>query len=115
MTVSGVLEILERGGGFLRDPARSFAPSRQDVFVPAALINRFQLISGALVSGSARPERPGPRLDNVELICGLEPEAFQNPACTRSAMLRGGASAVPENTPAKLITLSRFVRLRASI
>jgi len=80
MTVSGVLEILERGGGFLRDPARSFAPSRQDVFVPAALIQRFQLISGALVSGSARPERQGLRLDNVELICGLEPEAFRERA-----------------------------------
>jgi transcription termination factor Rho len=80
MTVSGVLEVLERGGGFLRDPARSFAPSRQDVFVPAALINRFQLISGALVSGSARPERQGLRLDNVDSICGMAPEAFRQ--CT---------------------------------
>ena len=77
MIVSGVLEILERGGGFLRDPARSFAPSRQDVFVPAALISRFQLTSGALVSGSAKTEKQGLRLDNVELVCGLKPEAFR--------------------------------------
>ncbi len=78
--VSGVLEILDRGGGFLRDPARSFAPSRQDVFVPTAVINRFGLVSGALVSGSAQPERQGLRLDNVESVCGLAPEAFR--ACT---------------------------------
>jgi len=83
--VSGVLEILERGGGFLRDPARSFAPSRQDVFVPAALINRFQLISGALVSGSAQPEKQGLRLDAVESICGMAPETFRG--CTPFAKL----------------------------
>ena len=77
MTVSGVLEILDRGGGFLRDAARSFAPSRQDVFVPATIINRFQLIAGAVVSGTAQSEKQGLRLDNVELICGMAPEAFR--------------------------------------
>src|SRR2546426_3497486 len=79
MTVSGVLEI-RRGGGFLRDPARSFAPSRQDVFVPAALISRFQLISGALVAGSAQPDKQGLRLSDVELVCGIAPEAFRERA-----------------------------------
>ena len=77
MTVSGVLEVLEQGGGFLRDPARSFAPSRQDVFVPAALISRFQLVSGALVSGPAQSAKQGMRLDNVESICGMPPETFR--------------------------------------
>jgi transcription termination factor Rho len=75
--VSGVLQILDRGGGFLRDAARSYAPSKQDVFVPAALIDRFRLISGALVSGTARPEKQGLRLENVEAICDLAPAAFR--------------------------------------
>src|SRR2546425_5624794 len=84
MSVSGVLEILERGDGFLRDPARSFAPSRQDVFVPAALISRFQLISGALVAGSAQPDKQGLRLSDVELVCGIAPEAFrERPSFTK--------------------------------
>src|SRR5205814_9774737 len=78
--VSGVLQVLDRGGGFLRDAARSFAPSRQDVFVPAALIDRFRLISGAHVSGTARPERQGLRLDNVEAICEITPAAFRERA-----------------------------------
>ena len=80
MTVSGILEILERRGGFLRDPARAFAPSQQDVFVPATLIERFHLISGALVSGPARPERQGLRLESVESVCGLDPETFRERA-----------------------------------
>jgi transcription termination factor Rho len=76
MTVSGILEILDRGGGFLRDPARSFVPTRQDVFVPSNLISRFRLESGALVSGSARSEQKGVRLDQVETVCGMAPDAF---------------------------------------
>jgi transcription termination factor Rho len=76
MTVSGVLDILDRGGGFLRDPTRSFAPTRQDVFVPSSVISRYQLVAGALVSGSARSERQGMRLDQVEAVCGLPPDEF---------------------------------------
>ena len=37
--------------------------------------------------------------------------SLQNSTCRRTPKLRGGASAVPENRPAKLMTLSRFVRL----
>jgi transcription termination factor Rho len=77
MSVTGVLQILDRRGGFLRDPARSFAPTRQDVFVPAALIQRYQLVSGADLTGEAKPERQGARLDTVASICGMAPEEFQ--------------------------------------
>ena len=76
-TVSGVLETLDRSGGFLRDPARSFAPERQDPFVPAALIQRLQLAPGAVVTGSTQPGRRGPQVDHVESVCGQTPEAFR--------------------------------------
>ncbi|MGE5177200.1 MAG: transcription termination factor Rho [Hyphomicrobiales bacterium] len=76
-TVSGVLEILDRGGGYLRDPARSFAPERNDPFVPPALIARAQLASGATIAGTAQPGRRGPQLDRIESICGLAPEAWR--------------------------------------
>jgi transcription termination factor Rho len=78
MNVSGVLQILDRRGGFLRDPARSFAPTRQDVFVPAAIIDRYRLVSGARVAGTARPERQGTRLDTVDSVCGMPPDAFRD-------------------------------------
>jgi len=41
--VSGVLEVLQKGGGFLRDPARSFSPDRTDIFVPQKAIQKFNL------------------------------------------------------------------------
>src|SRR5436853_6642698 len=80
MNASGVLQILDRRGGFLRDPSRSFAPSRPDVFVPATLIQRFHLVSGALVSGTAKSERQGARLDTVDSVCGLPPDTFRDRA-----------------------------------
>jgi len=76
--VSGILEVLERGGGFLRDPARSFAPSPQDVFVPAAIIQRFRLTEGAQVAGPAQPERQGQRLSDVDSVCGLPPDHYRD-------------------------------------
>lgn len=78
MSVSGILQILDRRGGFLRDPARSFAPNRQDVFVPVSLIDRYRLVSGAQVSGTARQDRQGIRLDTVESICGAAPDAYRD-------------------------------------
>ncbi|HEX7078853.1 MAG TPA: transcription termination factor Rho [Candidatus Eisenbacteria bacterium] len=76
-TVSGVLEAHQRGGGFLRDPARSFAPGPGDPFVSEALIHRYQLVPGAQVSGPAQPAKQGPRLEDVESICSLKPEVFR--------------------------------------
>ncbi len=76
-TSSGVLEVLDRGGGFLRDPARSFAPGRDDVFVPPQVISRFQLITGATVSGPTLPAKRGLRLEDVDSVCGMKPDAFR--------------------------------------
>jgi len=75
--VSGVLELLHRNGGYLRDPARSFAPGPGDAFVPEQLIGRFALVAGAHVSGVAQPGKQGPRLESVESICGMAPEAYR--------------------------------------
>ncbi len=75
-TVSGVLEVFQRRGGYLRDPARSFAPGPGDPFVPEQVIARFGLVTGAQVSGPAQPGKQGPRLEGVESICGLAPEAY---------------------------------------
>jgi transcription termination factor Rho len=76
-TASGVLEILPRGGGFLRDPAKSFQQSRDDAFVPEALIRRYGLVTGAFVGGVCQPGRQGPQLTEVETVSGVTPEAFR--------------------------------------
>jgi transcription termination factor Rho len=76
-TVSGVFEALKQGGGFLRDPARSLQPDKQDTFVPQKLIARFGLVTGATVTGSTQSTKRGVQLTEVESICGLQPDKFR--------------------------------------
>ena len=73
---SGVLEVLPKGGGFLRDPARNFLPSAEDVQVPAELIRKWNLPSGALLEGEAGRTRRGTVLTTVATACGLPPAEF---------------------------------------
>ncbi len=74
--VSGVLEVLQKGGGFLRDPGRSFAPDRSDVFVPQKLIQRLNLSTGATVVGASEKSPKGAVLANVDSVCGVPPADF---------------------------------------
>ncbi|HOX24133.1 MAG TPA: transcription termination factor Rho [Candidatus Krumholzibacteria bacterium] len=76
-TTTGVLELLSRGGGVLRDPARSFRPQTGDPFVPATLIQHHALVAGATVTGATGPGRQGPQLVEVESVCGLAPVAWR--------------------------------------
>ena len=73
---SGVLEVLQKGGGFLRDPARSFAPDRTDVFVPNKMIQKWKLSTGAMVAGEIGKGPKGPVLASVDTVCGLPPAEF---------------------------------------
>lgn len=75
-SVSGILECLPRGGGFLRDPSISFQPLSDDTWVPDKLIRQYGLVSGAAICGSSRRGDKGPQLAEVETIAGLAPEAF---------------------------------------
>lgn len=76
-TVTGVLSLLPRGGGFLRDPEHSFRPAREDAWVSAQLIREHGLVEGALVTGQVRRGDKGNQLASVETIGGLAPEAFR--------------------------------------
>ena len=73
---SGVLEVLQKGGGFLRDPGLSFAPDRSDIFVPQKLIQKMNLSTGAMVVGAVGKGPKGPILESVETVCGLPPAGF---------------------------------------
>ena len=76
-TASGILQCLQQGGGFLRDAARSFQPSSDDVWVSSKLIREFGLVDGAEVSGAVRQGKKGCQLVSVESVCGLTPEKFR--------------------------------------
>jgi len=74
---SGVLELLPRGGGFLRDPARSFKSGPDDVFVSPAQVKNVGLVTGALVTGPVGKGKKGPVLGEVASVCGRTPAAFR--------------------------------------
>lgn len=78
LTVTGVLEIMPDGYGFLRD--RSCLPSRYDVYVSPSQIRKFALKDRDIVRGPVRPPREGERyfaLLRVEEVDGLNPEVVK--------------------------------------
>src|SRR2546425_489375 len=80
-TASGILQINEKGFGFLRQPESNYMPSPKDVFVPRNLIQQFKLREGIQISGTTRPSewRGRPRADqlaSVELINETDPDRY---------------------------------------
>ncbi|MGX8728565.1 MAG: transcription termination factor Rho, partial [Lachnospiraceae bacterium] len=74
--VSGILELLPDGYGFLRD--RSFLPSEDDVYVSASQIHRFNLRTGDVVEGLKRGKIAGAKrgaLVYVERVNGHRPDS----------------------------------------
>jgi transcription termination factor Rho len=59
--VTGVLEILNEGFGFLRSPDYSYLPSSDDVYVSPSQIKRFGLRTGDTIFGHARPPKNSER------------------------------------------------------
>lgn len=75
MFMQGVLEILSDGYGFLRPI--NYLPSSEDIYISASQIRRFDLRTGDLVSGKARPPKENERyygLLHVEAVNGKDPE-----------------------------------------
>jgi len=69
--VNGHLEVTDRGFGFLRKIENNYVPQRDDVYVPAGLIDEYRLPEGGLVGGDAVPGDPqvgNLRLETVETI-----------------------------------------------
>ena len=71
----GILDILPDKYGFLRP--FSYLPSRDDIYVSASQIHKFDMRMGDRVSGLVRPPREGEKyfaLLRVEAVNGLDPE-----------------------------------------
>ena len=74
--VSGVLDILSDGYGFLR--TEGYLPSENDVYVGLSTIRRNGMRKGDFVAGQVRPARSNEKyaaLHKVYTINGLDPEA----------------------------------------
>lgn len=76
----GVLEMHPRGYGFLRNPARHYAPTPADAYVGGQLIDKYRLAEGVHLAGpleAARRGSTGPRLAAVEFIEGGDPAQYK--------------------------------------
>ena len=77
--VSGHLEILDKGFGFLRDMENNYLAGPTDTFVPAFLITKLGLREGSLIEGRGEPGNPGNqnlKLARVERVNGLSLERY---------------------------------------
>ena len=74
-TVSGVLEIMADGYGFLR--CENYLQSNNDIYVPPQYIRRFNLRNGDFVEGPARQQRDNDRykaLFYINQVNGMPPD-----------------------------------------
>jgi len=72
--VSGILDIMNEGHGFLRP---KFRPSERDIYISSSQIRRFWLRPGDLVQGQGRPPKDNERyygLLKIEKVNGVEAE-----------------------------------------
>ena len=73
MTGSGVLEITEKGYGFLRQPKNGYKPTPGDVFVGKDFVRHGGLRSGLHIEGKVAPptkRKGGPKLEEILAING---------------------------------------------
>jgi transcription termination factor Rho len=75
----GVLEIRDRGDGFLRRREHAYLPESGDVFVGQAVIRRFDLRTGDTIAGqieTAKGRGKGPSLARVTSVNGRSPDSI---------------------------------------
>jgi len=78
--------VAEKGDyGTLRSRENSYAPSKQDIFVPQRLIQKHMLRDGSIVTGSvSRGKKHKFQLNDVETIDGRDPQELRNLADFKS-------------------------------
>ena len=81
--VTGYLEILDKGFGFLRSIEKNFKPDPEDTFVPLPIIRKYKLSEGAFVEGSGikgDDKNTNLKLAEVEKINGILSEDYSDVA-----------------------------------
>lgn len=79
--VTGCLEIMDDGFGFLRFPQNNYLPGRDDVYVSLTQIRRFGLKNGHMISGPVRSPKEGEKyfaLLRVEAVNYMAPMSMQD-------------------------------------
>lgn len=79
-TVTGLLEITDKGHGYLRQPDKRYRPMPMDPYVPSDIIKRAMLRPGVTVTANYGPNRkgPGPLVTFVNQVNGMPLREFAN-------------------------------------
>ncbi|HEY5754052.1 MAG TPA: transcription termination factor Rho [Chthoniobacterales bacterium] len=72
----GLVEVSNKGFGFLREPKRNYAQSPLDIFVTPEVIRRYLLRDGQWIKGEIRRGSRGPQLFKLTEINGEDPEKY---------------------------------------
>jgi len=73
----GVLEIINEGYGFLRNPDHNYLPGQDDIYVSPNLIRHYELKTGDTITGQVRAPKEKEKyfaLTNIETINYKDPE-----------------------------------------
>ncbi len=76
--VEGLLEISDKGYGFLRDPKNNYLPLRTDVFVLPDVIRVNNLREGLMLKGEMVQSNRGPQLRNLQEINGGSVDKYRD-------------------------------------
>ena len=76
--IYGLLEITNKGYGFMRQESNNWAPSQEAVYVPADIIAEYHLRHCSKVRGMAQKYERGHQLISVLEVNGLPPEQAAN-------------------------------------
>jgi transcription termination factor Rho len=98
----GVLELAERGNGFLRRREASYLPSSGDVYVGERLVRQYRLRAGDEIDGTVRPagKGKGPSLQTVTAVQGQSPDALgERPDFNRLAAVHPNEQLRLESNP----------------
>ncbi len=80
VSITGVLELLSDGFGFLRSPEASYVAGSDDIYISPAQIRRFHLRTGDTISGKIRPPKDSER---YFALAKIEEINFERPDISR--------------------------------
>ncbi|MGI8602834.1 MAG: transcription termination factor Rho [Verrucomicrobiales bacterium] len=111
---AGLLEISNKGFGFLRQRHRNFAQTPNDIFVTPETVRRYGLRDGVYLEGDVRNGHRGPQLIELKMINGSPPELYKNlPIFEELTAINPAKRIILETTPDR--TTTRIIDMVAPI
>jgi transcription termination factor Rho len=111
---AGLLEISNKGFGFLRQRHRNFSQTPNDIFVTPEMVRRYGLRDGVYLEGDVRNGHRGPQMVELRKINGREPEQYKNlPIFEELTAINPNKRILLETTPER--TTTRIIDMVAPI